>query len=223
MNVDIYITEREGNREVRIPWLPDKILYSSGGAVFAEYDILDKGPVAVPTGSGLAGIQWEGVLPGESRTDTSLFRGTPKAPKYYHNIFKEWKEDGTPLQIMVTGYPINDDVYLEDYEAEVSGGFGDMAYTISFKETREVKISTVKTAAQKTTTTKRSTTTSQTYTVKSGDCLWSIAEKLKGSGSSWNSIYAANKEVIESTAKSRGYSNSDNGWWIFPGTVLSIP
>lgn len=222
MNVDIYISEREGSREVRIPWLPDKILYSSGGTTFAEYDILNRGPVAVPTGSGLAGVKWDGELPGENRTDTSMLRGKQKAPKYYHNIFEEWKKDGTPLRIMVTGYPINLDVYLESYEAEASGGFGDMAYSIVFRETREIKITTVKTEAKKPTT-KRSTTTSQTYTVKSGDCLWSIAEKLKGSGASWTSIYSANKEVIESTAKSRGYSDSNNGWWIFPGCTLTIP
>lgn len=219
--VDIYISERKGSREVRIPMLPDVIQYSSGGVTFAEYDILNRGPVSVPTGSGLIGIKWESELPGENRTDTSVLRGKPKAPKYYHGIFEEWKNNGTPLRIMVTGYPINLDVYLEDYESEASGGFGDMPYTISFIETREIKITTVKTSTQKTTT-KRSATTSKTYTVKSGDCLWSIAEKELGSGAKWTSIYSANKEIIESTAKSRGYADSDNGWWIFPGTVLTL-
>ena len=35
--------------------------------------------------------------------------------------------------------------------------------------------------------------------------------------------YNANKEVIEATAKAHGKANSDNGRWIWPGTVLTIP
>ena len=62
------------------------------------------------------------------------------------------------------------------------------------------------------------------YTVKSGDNLWKIARKFYGgSGSTWTKIYSANKSVIESTAKKHGYANSDNGHWIFPGTVFVIP
>lgn len=220
MTVDIYITEREGSREVRIPWLPENIEYSSGGVIFAEYDILDRGPVAVPTGSGLAGVKWESELPGKYRTDNSMLRGSSKEPKYYHNIFEEWKKNETPLRVMVTGYPINMDCFLKDYDGKATGGFGDWHYNIEFIETRDIEV-TAETAAA--TTTKRSTTTSKTYTVKSGDCLWSIAEKLKGAGSNWTSIYSANKTIIEDTAKKRGYSSSNNGWWIFPGTVLSIP
>lgn len=221
MTVDIYITEREGSREVRIPWLPENIKYTSGGVIFAEYDILDRGPVAVPTGSGLAGVSWESELPGEYRTDDSMLRGSAREPKYYHNIFEEWKKNRTPLRVMVTGYPINIDCFLKDYDGEASGGFGDWPYSIEFIEARDIEISATSTA--KNTTAKRSTTTSKTYTVKSGDCLWTIAEKLKGAGSSWTSIYNANKTIIEKTAKDRGMSSSNNGWWIFPGTVLSIP
>lgn len=221
MTVDIYITEREGSREVRIPWLPEKIKYSSGGTIFAEYDILDKGTVAVPTGSGLASVKWESELPGKNRTDTSMLRGTQQEPKHYHYIFEDWKKKRTPLRLMVTGFPINLDVYLVDYEGEASGAFGDWAYTISFVEAIDLKISSVKTSNKA--APKRSTKTSKTYTVKTGDCLWAIAQKELGAGASWTSIYNANKDIIESTAKSRGMASSNNGWWIFPGTTLTIP
>lgn len=224
MQVDIYITEREGSREVRIPWLPEKIKFTSGGTTFAEYDILDRGAVAVPTGSGLAGVGWESEFPGKNRTDDSMFRGTPKEPKYYHNIFEEWKRNGTPLRVMVTGYPINMDCFIKDYEGEASGGFGDWIYTIAFLETREIELSTGSTKdSTGQNSTKRSTTTSKTYTVKPGDCLWSIAEKEMGGGSKWKTLYEANKTIIEKTAKDHGYSSSNNGWWIFAGTVLALP
>ena len=36
-----------------------------------------------------------------------------------------------------------------------------------------------------------------TYTVKPGDCLWSIAQKTYGAGRQWILIYNANKSVIK--------------------------
>lgn len=60
------------------------------------------------------------------------------------------------------------------------------------------------------------------YTVESGDTLWGIAAKYLGSGVQYVQIYNDNASVIEGEAKRRGKTSSDNGHWIFPGTVLTI-
>lgn len=60
------------------------------------------------------------------------------------------------------------------------------------------------------------------YTVKSGDTLWDIAKQYLGSGAQYVQIYNDNASVIEAEAKKRGKTSSDNGHWIFPGTVLTI-
>ena len=62
-----------------------------------------------------------------------------------------------------------------------------------------------------------------TYTVVRGDSLWNIAKKFYGSGAKYTIIYDANIDVIESTAKAHGKKSSDNGHWIWPGEVLTIP
>ena len=50
-----------------------------------------------------------------------------------------------------------------------------------------------------------------TYTVNKGDCLWTIAEALYGSGADWRRLWAANREIVE-----------DPGLvWI--GQVLKLP
>lgn len=73
--------------------------------------------------------------------------------------------------------------------------------------------------------TQRSTsgkTTAATYTVKSGDTLWSIAKTQLGSSSKWKDIYSKNKSVIEQAAKKHGKKSSSMGHWIYPGTELKL-
>lgn len=65
------------------------------------------------------------------------------------------------------------------------------------------------------------------YTVVKGDCLWSISKHFYGSGAQYMTIYNANMDIIETTAKSHGkansYKGSTAGWWIWPGEVFIIP
>lgn len=50
-----------------------------------------------------------------------------------------------------------------------------------------------------------------TYTVMPGDCLWNISQKLYGTGTRWEEIYEANREIIRFPE------------WIYIGQVLTIP
>lgn len=61
------------------------------------------------------------------------------------------------------------------------------------------------------------------YTIVENDTLWGIAQCYLGDGLRWEEIYELNKDVIEDTAKQQGFSSSERGWWIFPGTVIKIP
>lgn len=61
------------------------------------------------------------------------------------------------------------------------------------------------------------------YIVVSGDTLWGISKRFYGNPMKHGIIYAANAAIIESTAKAHGKPSSDNGHWIYPGTVLVIP
>lgn len=49
------------------------------------------------------------------------------------------------------------------------------------------------------------------YTVVPGDCLWNISKELYGTGTRWEEIYEANREIIRSPR------------WIYIGQVLTIP
>lgn len=232
MKVDIYIKEVGGNREIRIPWLPDEIEYGTGDATLASYDIMNKGEVAVPTGVGLATYAWSSIFPGKGRqySTCGLMRGEWKSPTSYHNILNMWKAEGKKLNLTVIGYPINKTVYLTKYSGKANGPFGDMEYSVEFIEAKSIIVSSTELALDP----KRdkeydwSTHDWSTYKVKAGDTLWEIAEKYYGEGIEWSLILDENRDIIEKTARdawgaagiNRG---SQNGRWIFPGTILKIP
>lgn len=221
MKVDIYVREKNGKRQIRFPILPEVIDYKSGETSFVSYEIMNRGEVVAPSGTGLANVSWESEFPGVGRKKDAMLRGAWKAPKTYHGILEDWKKSGTVLNLMVIGYPINIDVYLQKYTAKESGPYGDMTYEVTFIEHRSLSITDPSGSS-------RPTSKSDTYTVKNGDTLWGIAKKFYGSGAKWTVIYNANMEIIEKTAKARWKAvginrGSENGHWIFPGVKLKIP
>ena len=219
-SVDIYIREKSGEREIRVPILPEEIKFPNGDTMFILQNIMGIGEVAVPSGTELASYSWESEFPGVKRQNSSMQRGPWEDPSTYDSILKDWKENGTKLNLLVIGYPINVDVYLKTYSPIAEGPFGDISYKVEFIEARDI---TIKTSTVKSSETKRPAETSGTYTIKSGDTLWGIAKKFYGNGAKWNTIYTANKDIIEKTAKKYGKKSSSNGHWIYPGVKLTIP
>lgn len=74
-----------------------------------------------------------------------------------------------------------------------------------------IPVTTPSTAPVTTPVTTPAATAGGTYTVKSGDCLWSISQQFYGTGTKWTVIYKANTAIIK---------NADD---IQVGQVLNIP
>lgn len=146
-------------------------------------------------------------------------------------ILLRWSPDNKPL------WDTNLQVSLEDYEEVEDAEDGDdlvVNFNLkTFEDYNTKTYTTVKTVSGATkAVVKQSRPVSgnaptkakgKMYTVKQGDCLWTIARRFYGNSTQWQKIYTANKATIEATAKKYGRASSSNGWWIYPGEVLNIP
>ena len=219
----VYETDYQ-HRIVVFPILPEKIEFKSNGARFMSYDIIDLGEVMIPSGENLRGFRWTSIFPGKNHDLPFKSVSGPMDPEQYQIILSEWLRYGIPLHLMILGTPINHHVYLKDYDVDYSGPFGDYEYTIEFIDRREIQVTTeANTGSESKPQTERITEQTKTYTVTENDTLWDISRRFLQDGMRWQEIYELNKDAIEETAVQRGLRSSDNGHWIFAGTVLHIP
>ncbi|WP_101875991.1 LysM peptidoglycan-binding domain-containing protein [Lachnoclostridium edouardi] len=223
----IYLTETTGNMEFEFPSMPEFIDIGTE-TNYQSYQIIGKGGINIPKGVDVTSVSWNGVFFGRSKRRESLV-GTWESPEECRDILSRWQENGTILELIVEEAPVNMDVTISNFSWKAVGGFGNMEYSIEFSQAPALKIYTttelkiddfVKTVQ----TRPEAEENSGNYTVVSGDNLWKIARKYYGgSGADWQKIYQANTEIIEQEARKRGKKSSDNGYWIYPGTVLVIP
>lgn len=158
--------------------------------------------------------------------------GQFEGPEFYIKFFEDIKKDRKPFRLIITDLNINMLVSIESFSNTYAYGTDDVDYELELKEYKEhnirilkatstgfVNVDSVQKVSSVTPTNTNSNrsvekSTPKTYTVVSGDNLWTIAQRLLGDGSRWNEIYSYNnnKSII-----------GGNPNLIRPGQVLSIP
>ncbi len=210
--------------------LPEEIR-GRGSARYQNFDIISKGAVKVPRGTEVTEISWDGEFFGKSKRKEALVQTAHwQPPKSCVKTLMGWMEDGTELNLIVSGTWINLDVTIASFSPVEYGAYKNVKYSITFVKSRDLAVYTTKeTKAGSRKKTKprpkkkdsgQNGSASSYYIVKKNDTLIKIAGK---NGCKWMEIYNCNKELIEKTAKKHGLENSDKGRWIFPGTKLVIP
>ncbi len=229
--MDIYLTDLETGDSLRFPMLPEEISLTMGNE-FASYSILGIGTVRAPSGQGLDMISWDGMFPGEARKDFAYVKAWTSPLECFR-----WLENckvvlpvTKKLNLLVTETAINVDVYLESFTKTYSGGAGDMGYSISFVQAKDLTVTATSSASGESSSgegtdsastedNRCDTQETTTYTVVKGDCLWAIAQKYLGAGSRYGEIYEANQSTID--GDNAKYGNSK--YTIYPGQVFTIP
>lgn len=226
----------DGSDLLTFPITPGELTIKSGSNNDVV-SLISEGDVNILKSPSLTEVEFEARFPMRQYP-----YARPFAPfETYWDKFKELKEKKKPFRFIVSRTDLKGSrtwdtnllMALEDIEIKESADEGDdVLVSFTLKQYKEYGVKTIKLPTSNSTTTSTSnenrdtdnkTESSQTYVVKSGDCLWNIAKKFYGNGAKWKIIYDANKTVIENTAKKYGRKSSSNGHWIYPGTKLVIP
>lgn len=226
----IYMTPA-GHAKLQIPVNPEKIQIGSN-AKFMTYDTIGLGDIKIHRGREPLEVSWSGMFPGETKKKQPYVLSWTK-PETLINAIQKYRDNGTVITLSVAGTKISGQFYIASFKGKYSGGYGDFEYDIKLTEYREIKIYTTKelkkTSLKKPGSRKPTKPSAPTnnkttvYSIKKGDTLWAIATRFLKKGSRYLEIYRLNKNVIESAAKKHGRKSSNNGWWIYPGTKITIP
>ena len=212
------------DKAIRLPVIPSEF----ERVIDAGYDtnaIIGLGDVAELTSNGLAQLSLSSFFPNNEYS----FNEYSNVPKPYDMVryFKEWKNKGTVVRVILTGTDINQEMYITNFSYGERDGTGDVYYTMDLLEYRPIIVPTItENNSNNTQNTNRPTDTNnnsnknntnntqKTHKVKKGDCLWDIAQKYYGKGSLYPKIKEANKSKYPSLAKNNV---------IYVGMELIIP
>lgn len=212
--------------KITLPITPSKLTVKIKGNN-KTLTLVNEGDMSILRAPGLTEISFEAVLPMLGKYP---FSAAHNRPDYYLNAFKKLMLEKQPFQFSVirtapSGKELFDtdmEVSLESYTMTEDASKGlDVIVTITLKQyiryatkTKEVIQPTAESEPTIIEETKRDASSApkaQTYTVKSGDCLWTIAKKYYNDGARYREIYEANKDTLKSPNL------------IYPGQELILP
>lgn len=204
-SADIYITDLDNGDDMQLAYVPEQIS-ANEAAKFQSYSIIEKGEVKVPKGVDLTKISWDGILPGEAMLGYAYIKNAAwEEPETIIKRWNKWKEKGTKLNLMITQTSINLHVYLQSFSPKPKGGMGNVEYSISFVQAKDLLIKTVaevdaeKAAEEAEELNERQEMKKpQSTTLKTAANLWTIAQQFTGNGGNWQNILAYNAGQLAS-------------------------
>lgn len=213
---------------VLFPVTPSKITVKINGKN-ERVTLINEGEASILKSPGLTDVEFELLLP-QVEYPFAVYPDGFRTAQFYMEKLENLMTSRQPFQYIVTRtdllnkklFDTNMKVSLEDYSIieDASEGF-DLTVKVKLKQYREftTKVCTIDISLPKpqgTVQGSRAVSSNApsggSYTVVKGDCLWNIAKRFYGNGSSWQKIYNANKSVV-----------GGNPNLIYPGQVLTIP
>jgi nucleoid-associated protein YgaU len=219
----------DNNRDrIQLPVNPPEIRVNAG-YMWTDVNINQLGDYSLPAGHSLTEISLTSFFPRDYNPSYCEYENIPD-PWSLVKKLGEWKESKKPIRLIVTGTNgrINYAMTIRKFEFwEQAGSPGDVYFTLDLKEYRFIKLTPVGPTVSKQTGLKtvikaspkpprpNEKTLPKTYTVKPGDNLTKIAQRMRTLGHKnidAHKLYAANKKII-----------GKNMNLIKPGQVLTIP
>ncbi|MBT2714742.1 LysM peptidoglycan-binding domain-containing protein [Bacillus sp. ISL-57] len=190
-----------GKEKLRLPVNPESNAYSSP-FLYDDVEVEGLGEITVAKKRGLKEFEISTFWP-SMYNPTYCGYSNFISPTSFVKKIESWRNKRQPIRYIVTGAAaVNVEVTIRDFEveAERAGSPGDVYFSLSLKEWREVKVErvTIKKPKPKPRPPKPKPAPKKIYVVKKDDCLWNIAKKrsIYGDAMKWRKIYNANKKLI---------------------------
>jgi LysM repeat protein len=192
-----------GKEKLRLPVNPESNAYSSPFN-YDDVEVEGLGEVTIIKKRGLKEFEITTFWPALYNPTYCGYKSFI-SPSSFVSKIESWRNKRQPIRYVVTGAAgVNVSVTIRDFEVEPerAGNPGDVYFTLSLKEWREVKVEkvTIKKPKPKPRPPKPKPKPQKTYIVKKGDCLWNIAKKrsIYGDAMKWRKIYnhPANRKLI---------------------------
>lgn len=216
-NYQMWLTYNAEKEKIQLPVLPE-LFQVKNGSNDESVNVVGLGEIIIMQSRPALQFSFSSFFPATKFPGLQVDSVTK--PLTLIQKINTWKASKKPIHFVATACGVDLYVTIENFQYSEEGGDpGTYQYSITLKEYREITVRQVKVNIPKATATVQkseprvdNTVTPQTYTVKSGDCLWNIAKKFYGNGAKYTTIYNANKGVI-----------GGNPNLIYPGQVLTIP
>lgn len=141
-------------------------------------------------------------------------------PFYYINLFESIRNKKETLRLVVADLGVNMQVSIEDFEYGFAAQDDDVQFTLTLKESRMGKAKNLTTNVDGSTSVangfqfirKLTKSIPDSYTIKPGDDLWTIASSVMGLGSKYLDIQKYNRLIL-----------GNDPTILTTGTILRIP
>ncbi len=199
---EFFLTNLTNNERIQLCMTPEEVK-ARAETNFRSWNIIERGEVKLPKGERLTSLSWNGILPGANILANSFVTHTAwESPRELVKVFTRWREAGDKIKILITQTPINMDVFIKSFDYELSGGQGNIKYSLELLAAKDLKILTVEEAdkAKEAETEHRAQELKNRAAQKSKtgariskiNNIWAIVQLLTGNGGDWEKIAAAN-------------------------------
>ncbi|HHN8246642.1 TPA: LysM peptidoglycan-binding domain-containing protein [Clostridioides difficile] len=200
-------------------------------------DLINTGEVNILKKEGLSEISFEAEF---THNKLPFYRGQFRDVQFFLSKLELLKTDCKPFQFIVSRelgnkvlFNTNIKVSLEEYAiSEDADNGSDTKVAIKLKQYRDYSTKKLVIAPPKNETDRpnvkiepkrvdsvnATNTKTKTYTVKTGDSLWSICQKQLGNGSLYKKVYELNKSMMDKANKGKNLSK----YTIYKGQVLKL-
>jgi nucleoid-associated protein YgaU len=226
-DMQFHLSFNNGEERLQLPVNPSEIIVRSGYA-WQTVSLARFGDYKIPSGHTMSQITLSSFFPAEYAPYCEY--EDILSPIEYVSKIAKWKESRKPIRLVVTGTWVNYAMTIDRFDfGEKAGAPGDIYYTLDLSEYRFISVKKIDLTQSTKTNDKAKTVakapannprpnlkeTPKSYTVKSGDSLTKIVQRLRTQGVkdiTVDKLYKANKSTI-----------GKNPNVIKPGQKLVIP